>query len=76
MAAMDAPVTIHPEIMHGTPCFAGTRVPVKTLFDHLAGNYTVDEFLAQFPTVRREHVDAVLEQSNDRAEREAMRIAG
>ena len=47
-------VTTNPDVMHGTACFAGTRVPVRSLFDHLEGGYNVDYFLAQFPTVRRE----------------------
>jgi len=57
--------------MHGVPCFAGTRVPVKSLFDHLEGGYNVEYFLAQFPTVRREQVMAVLEASKSRIEAEA-----
>ena len=55
------PVKIDPEIMHGTPCFTGTRVPVRTLFDALAHGRTVDDFLAGFPTVTREQVSSVLE---------------
>ena len=52
-----------PEIMGGTPVFVGTRVPVQTLIDHLEGGYTVDGFLEQFPTVRREQVTRFLEQA-------------
>jgi len=51
----------NPSILGGTPCFAGTRVPVKSLFDHLRRGYTVDYFLAQFPTVERDQVHAVLD---------------
>lgn len=54
------PVQVDPEVMHGAPCFAGTRVPVKNLFDLLAKGRTIEYFLAQFPTVRREQVLAVL----------------
>ena len=43
-----------PEIMSGTPVFAGTRVPVQTIVDYLAGGHSIDEFLDDFPTVRRE----------------------
>jgi len=50
----------NPGIMHGESCFAGTRVTVQTFFDHLEAGYTVDEFLEQFPTVRREQVAALL----------------
>ncbi len=52
-----------PEIMSGTPVFVGTRVPVQTLLEHLDGGYTIDGFLEQFPTVRREQVKRFLEQA-------------
>lgn len=39
-----------PEIMHGTPVFRGTRVPVQTLFDDLEGGETLEDFLEGFPT--------------------------
>jgi uncharacterized protein (DUF433 family) len=42
-----------PEIMHGTPVFRGTRVPVQTLFDYLEGGERVEDFLEGFPTVSR-----------------------
>lgn len=54
-----------PEIMGGTPVFRGTRVPIKTMFDHLEGNYSLDRFLEQFPTVKREQAVAVLELYKD-----------
>jgi uncharacterized protein (DUF433 family) len=52
-----------PEIMGGTPVFVGTRVPVKILIDHLVGGSTMDEFLEDFPSVRREQVNAFMEQA-------------
>ncbi len=70
------PVKIDPEIMHGTPCFAGTRVPVRSLFDHLREGYTVDEFLRQFPTVEREQVDALLAMAEGRVSERPERAAG
>ena len=54
------PIKVDPEIMSGTPCFAGTRVPVSTLFDVLAHGRPLDEFLRGFPTVDREQAVAVL----------------
>ena len=51
----------HPGILSGTPVFGGTRVPVQSLFDYLEGGDTVDEFLRQFPSVRREQALAALE---------------
>ncbi|CAN5485094.1 hypothetical protein BH24GEM3_BH24GEM3_27920 [soil metagenome] len=52
-----------PEIMSGVPVFVGTRVPVQTLVDYLEGGYSVDEFLDSFPSVRRDQVNAFLEQA-------------
>ncbi len=52
-----------PEIMMGTPVFTGTRVPVQSLFDHLEAGDSIDEFLDGFPSVRREQVIALLEES-------------
>jgi uncharacterized protein (DUF433 family) len=56
---------VDPEIQGGTPCFAGTRVPVKSLFDYLARGRSLDYFLEQFPSVERRQATAVL----DRAEK-------
>ena len=56
-------ITIDPEILGGTPVFRGTRVPVRTLFEYLEDNYTLDQFLECFPTVGRELAKRVLEQS-------------
>ena len=47
-------VWVDPGRMSGIPCFRGTRVPVETLFDHLEGSSTLDEFLEDFPSVTRE----------------------
>jgi uncharacterized protein (DUF433 family) len=54
-----------PEIMSGTPVFIGTRVPVHTLIDHLASGVPLDEFLDDFPTVRREQAVAFLALSEE-----------
>ena len=54
-------VWANPERMSGVPCFAGTRVPVRNLFDYLEGGETLDDFLEGFPGVTREQAVAVLE---------------
>jgi uncharacterized protein (DUF433 family) len=54
-----------PEILGGTPVFVGTRVPVQSLFDYLEGGETLDEFLRQFPSVRREQALVALELARD-----------
>lgn len=52
-----------PEILSGTPVFVGTRVPVSTLVEYLEGGYSVQGFLENFPSVRREQVHAFLDQA-------------
>ena len=69
---MEPIITSNPKIMHGTPCFAGTRVAVQTFFDHLEAGYTVQGFLEQFPTVRPEQVVQLLETLRADAERAAV----
>ena len=49
-----------PDILSGTPVFAGTRVPIKNLLDYVRAGESVAEFLDDFPSVSREQVDAVL----------------
>ena len=50
-----------PDVMGGTPVFAGTRVPIQTLLEYLEGGRPLDEFLDDFPTVKREQTVALLE---------------
>ncbi|MBA3239826.1 MAG: DUF433 domain-containing protein [Acidobacteria bacterium] len=49
------------DVMSGAPVFAGTRVPVQTIIDYLAGGHPLDDFLDDFPTVRREQALELLE---------------
>ena len=58
-------IWIDPERMSGIPCFAGTRVPVQALLDHLEGGSTLDDFLEGFPSVKREQAVALLELGKD-----------
>lgn len=63
---MDQPAIIaDPEIMSGTPCFRGTRVPFKNLIDYLEGGHSLGEFLGQFPTVTRDAAVQALEEAKD-----------
>jgi uncharacterized protein (DUF433 family) len=55
------PIERTEEILGGTPVFAGTRVPVQTLLDYLEAGDRLDDFIDDFPTVRREDAVAVLE---------------
>jgi uncharacterized protein (DUF433 family) len=56
-------VTIDPDILGGAPVFKNTRVPVRTLFEYLENDYSVEEFLECFPSVSRALVRQVLERS-------------
>ena len=56
-------ITVDSEILGGTPVFKGTRVPVKTLFEYLEDNYSLEQFLECFPTVTRDQARRVLERS-------------
>ncbi len=54
---------IDPDILGGEPVFAGTRVPLRSLFEHLENGESIDDFLEGFPSVKREQVIGVLESS-------------
>jgi uncharacterized protein (DUF433 family) len=58
-------IVANSEIMSGTPCFRGTRVPFKNLIDYLEGGHSLDEFLQQFPTVTREMAVQALEEAKE-----------
>ena len=59
--ALASVITIDNEVMHGTPCFTGTRVPVQTLIDFLETGESVDDFLAVYPSIPRDQVHTFLE---------------
>ncbi|MBI2158597.1 MAG: DUF433 domain-containing protein [Candidatus Rokubacteria bacterium] len=67
MASLESVVHSDPEILGGTPVFRGTRVPLKNLLDYLATGDSLDRFLDDFPTVRREQAIEVLEVARDPA---------
>ena len=50
-----------PEILGGTPVFNGTRVPIKAIFDYIEAGDDLDEFLDDFPSVKREQALGLLE---------------
>ena len=57
-------VITSPDWLGGEPCFTGRRVPVKALFDYLKAGHTLDEFLADYTSVSREHAVAVIDAAN------------
>jgi uncharacterized protein (DUF433 family) len=61
--SIDDLITIDPDILGGNPVFKGTRVPVRTLFEYLENDYSLEEILECFPSLSREMVRKVLERS-------------
>lgn len=61
MPTLESVIRSDPEILGGTPVFAGTRVPVKNLLDYLAAGDSIEKFLDHFPSVSREQAVAALE---------------
>jgi len=56
-------VTTSPEILGGTPVFAGTRVPVQTFLEYIKAGQSIDSFLEGFPSVKREQLIAFLDEA-------------
>lgn len=56
-----------PQILGGTPVFAGTRVPIDSLFDYIKRGRSVNYFLEQFPSVQREQVEELLDEAKNQA---------
>ncbi len=54
-------MNIDPEILGGEPCFNGTRVPLETVVDNLAGGHSVQEILENYPSLTPDHIHAVLQ---------------
>jgi uncharacterized protein (DUF433 family) len=61
MPTLDSVVRCDPDVLGGTPVFAGTRVPIKNLVDYLAAGDPLERFLDHFPSVTREQAIAALE---------------
>ena len=58
---MPNPITISPNIQSGEPVFTNTRVPVKNLFDYLKAGHPLNDFLEDFPSVKKEQAIEVIE---------------
>ena len=59
-------VSSNSKVLGGTPVFHGTRVPIESLFSYLQRGRTIDQFLEQFPTVRRDQVQQLIDQAKSR----------
>ncbi len=60
-------VTANPEIMHGTVCFRGTRIPVSVVLDNLAAGESAASILDEYPTLKAEHIPAAIAYAADLA---------
>ena len=65
MAVLESVIVTNPEIMSGTPCFRGTRVPLQNLMDYIERGYPLADFLEDFPTVSREMAIQALEEAKE-----------
>lgn len=65
MQTLESVVRCDPDVLGGTPVFAGTRVPIKNLVDYLAAGDSLERFLDHFPSVMREQAVAAIELAND-----------
>lgn len=65
MPTLESVVRSDPDVLGGTPVFAGTRVPVKNLVHYLAAGDSLERFLDHFPSVTREQAVAALELASD-----------
>lgn len=73
-AIAESVVSRDPEVLGGTPVFAGTRVPVRYLFEHLAAGHALDDFRAGYPRVTREQITDLLARLADLIERQDLRL--
>lgn len=71
MSTSQAVIRVDHEILSGTPCFAGTHVPVETLMDFLKAGDRLADFLDDSPSVTRDQVDVVLETAGEAVTRHA-----
>jgi uncharacterized protein (DUF433 family) len=67
----NAVIVSDPEILGGTPVFAGTRVPVRVLFENLADGISLGDILDAYPTITREHAVEALREADALIERAA-----
>ena len=69
-------ITADPQVMHGTVCFRGTRIPVSVVLDNLADGETPERILDQFPTLKPEHIPAAIAYAADLARERVLPVPG
>jgi uncharacterized protein (DUF433 family) len=53
-------ISINPDVCNGKPVVAGTRITVQAVLEFLAAGDSVEEVLEEYPSLRREDVNACL----------------
>ena len=69
-------ISSDPQIMHGTVCFRGTRIPVSVVLDNLANGETPERILDQFPTLKPEHIPAAIAYAAELARERVLPVPG
>jgi uncharacterized protein (DUF433 family) len=69
-------ITSDPQIMHGTVCFRGTRIPVSVVLDNLADGETSERILDQFPALKQEHIPAAIAYAAELARERVLPVPG
>ena len=69
-------ISSDPQIMHGTVCFRGTRIPVSVVLDNLADGETPERILDQFPTLKPEHIPAAIAYAAELARERVLPVPG
>ena len=74
-SGMSDRISIQPDVCHGQACIRGTRIPVHQIVGMLAGGDTIDDLLAEYPTITREDVLACLDYAASLAEEQVTPIS-
>ena len=69
-------ITADPQILHGAICFRGTRIPVSVVLDNLAAGESVETILAEYPTLKAEHIPAAIGYAADLARERVVPLPG
>jgi len=67
-------IAVDPQIMHGTVCFRGTRIPVSVVLDNLAAGEAPERIFDQYPSLKPEHVPAAIAYAADLARERVLSI--
>ena len=49
-------ISINPNVCHGQACIKGTRIPIHQIIHMLANGGTIEELLAEYPSLKQEDI--------------------